>query len=340
MTASSEDIIRIALANRAYRTGTIRLVDPDLATCSHLIATRHGLFATDRKTARRIAHGLFYGLTVRDDLIFAFEAGDRPHNPSCHGRIVRFRRDGDRIVAADIVATGLDNGCHQIDIIDDRLCVVDTYNQRILRYALEGGGPEILYPIGGAGECGRRYDDWAQGYVHMNSIVAQGDAILLLLHNGADKTDRPSEIVRLDRAWRPIDRIPLDGLGCHGLAVLDDGAVLTCGSFGGELISTDGLKIPVCDMMTRGLSVDGGEVGENRGEVGEESGGIAVGGSAFADRASRDGEQGRVFFLDGRYRPLGSVAVPAPVMDIRRIDGRDRSLSSYIARQPSPNGIP
>ena len=334
MTASSEDIIRIALANRAYRTGTIRLVDPDLATCSHLIATRHGLFATDRKTARRIAHGLFYGLTVRDDLIFAFEAGDRPHNPSCHGRIVRFRRDGDRIVAADIVATGLDNGCHQIDIIDDRLCVVDTYNQRILRYALEGGGPEILYPIGGAGECGRRYDDWAQGYVHMNSIVAQGDAILLLLHNGADKTDRPSEIVRLDRAWRPIDRIPLDGLGCHSLAVLDGGAgldggaILTCGSFGGELISTDGLKIPVCDMMTRGLSVDGRDVGA-------EGGGIAVGGSAFADRASRDGEQGRVFFLDGRYRALGSVAVPAPVMEIRRIDGRDRSLSSYLARQPS-----
>ena len=347
MTASSEDIIRIALANRAYRTGTIRLVDPDLATCSHLIATRHGLFATDRRTVRRIAHGLFYGLTVRDDLIFAFEAGDRPHNPSCHGRIVRFRRDGDRIVAADIVATGLDNGCHQIDIIDDRLCVVDTYNQRILRYALEGGGPEILYPIGAAGagferqgsaRDGRESEngpgDWAHGYAHMNSIVAQGDHILLLLHNGADKTDRPSEIVRLDRAWRPIDRIPLDGLGCHSLAVLDGGAgldggaILTCGSFSGELISTDGLKIPVCDMMTRGLSVDGRDVGE-------EGGGIAVGGSAFADRASRDGEQGRVFFLDGRYRPLGSVAVPAPVMDIRRIDGRDRSLSSYLARQPS-----
>lgn len=312
MTFLSEATIRAALATQAYRSGVVRLVDPDLSGCTHLVATRHGLFATDGCDLRRVAHGFFYGITVRDDAIYVFEAGDWPRSPTRRGRIVRFRRVGERIAAVDVLATGLDNGCHQIDLIDDRLCVLDTYHQRVLRFAVDGGVPETLCPIGPA-----RDGDWAGGYVHVNSLIAYDDAILLLLHNGADRTGRASEIARLTRDWRLVDRTPLDGLGCHNLALLENGAVLTCGSFAGDLVATDGLKVPVCDMMTRGLSVD--------------AGGIVVGGSAFADRAVRDTAGGALVFLDRAYRPLGRIAVPGPVTEVRRIDGQDRSLSPYLA---------
>lgn len=307
-----EATIRAALATQAYRAGVVRLVDPDLSGCTHLVATRHGLFATDGRDLRCVAHGFFYGITLHDDAILVFESGDWPRNPTRRGRIVRFRLKGDRIVATDVLATGLDNGCHQIDVIDDRLCVLDTYNQRVLRFALDGGVPEPLYPLGAA--CDR---DWSGGYAHVNSLIAHDDAILLLLHNGADRTGRASEIARLTRDWQVVDRTPVDGLGCHGFALLEDGAVLTCGSFAGELVATDGLKVPVCDMMTRGLSVD--------------AGGIVVGGSAFAERSARDTARGALFFLDRDYRRIAQIAVPGPVTEVRRIDGRDRSLSSYLA---------
>lgn len=317
MDLLDENMLRIALAAQAYRANIVRLVEPDLSGCSHLVATRHGLFATDGQALRCVAHGFFYGITMLDDAILAFEAGDRPRARTGHGRIVRFRHQGGRIIATDILATGLDNGCHQIDVIDDRLCVIDTYNQRVLRFAtgmgeIGGSEPEILHPLPPAA-----LNDWAGGYAHVNSLIAHGEDILLLLHNGAGKTGRPSEIARFDRDWRLIERVSVDGQGCHSLAILEDGAVLTCGSLGGELVTTDGRKIAVSDMMTRGLSVS--------------DDGVVVGGSAFAERDARDAAHGALFFLDRDYRPRTRISVPAPVMEIRRIDGRDRSLSGFVA---------
>jgi hypothetical protein len=311
-STSSEATIRAALATRAYRAGVVRLIDRDLSGCNHLVATRHGLFATDGRALRRIAHGFFYGITVRDDTIFVFEAGDWPRSPTRRGRIVRFRVRSNRIVASDIIATGLDNGCHQIDLIDDRLCVLDTYHQRVLRFAADGGARDEIYPLGTA-----RDGDWEGGYAHANSLIAYDDTILLLLHNGADRTGRASAIARLTRDWQLVDRMPVDGLGCHGLALLEDGAVLTCGSFAGELVATDGLKVAVGAMMTRGLSVG--------------ADGIVVGGSAFAERSARDTAGGALVFLDRTYRRLAQIAVPGPVTEVRRIDGQDRSLSPYLA---------
>jgi hypothetical protein len=305
--------VRVALAGRAYRSRTVRLATRDLAGCSHIVGTRHGLFATDGGSVRLIAYGMFFGITVRDELIFAFEACDRPRSRTPRGRIVRFRRDGMTIVAADVIAEGLDTGCHQIDIIDGRLCVIDTYNQRVLRLALAGGEPETLFPLPPA-----RFDDWVGGYVHLNALIAHGDEILLMLHNGAGKTGRPSEVARLSRDWRLIARTTLDGLGCHNFAILENGSVLMCGSMAGELISTDGLKIGVTEMLTRGLSVD--------------DAGIVVGGSRIVDRASRDAAEGALFFLDRNYGPVRSVPIPSLPMEIRRIDGRDRSLSDHLAR--------
>lgn len=306
--------IRIALAAQAYAAGEIRMASYDLAGCDHLVATRHGLFVVNRTERRLIAYGLFYGITIAEDAIYAFEACGQPRDRTNRGRIVRFRRAGDTIVAAEVWADGLDNGCHQLDFIGDRLLILDTYLQRIATYRRDGGAIEYLQPV-----PLRPDGDWAQGYVHHNSILAYRDEIMLLFHNGADATGKPSEIAVFDPDWRLLRRTPLAGLGCHSLAVLEDGTVLSCGSMAGELIGTDGLKVKICDMMTRGLSVDDTQ--------------IVVGGSAFSERELRDEAGGAIVFLDRSYRTLATLPMPAPPMEIRRIDGRDRSLSSYLAAE-------
>ena len=304
--------LRLATAKLAYERGLVRLEARDITGFDHVAATRHGLFAVAEHGCRLIASGLFYGITILDDWVYAFEAGDRPRNPTARGRIVRFRQANGTIGAAEVVATGLDNGCHQIDFIGDDLHVVDTYRQRIVVLAVDGTVRAVHEPFPFGGRGGHEPD-----YVHLNSILHHGGRTMLLLHNGGLKENRRSELAVLDEAWRPTERRTLDGYGCHSLAVLEDGTILTCGSLDGELIGSDGLKVALGDLMTRGLSID-----EER---------VVVGGSTLSTRDTRDYGAGLIYFLDRAYRLRATVAMPAPVMEIRRLDGCDRSLSRHLA---------
>ncbi|MDB5711817.1 MAG: hypothetical protein JWL96_3887 [Sphingomonas bacterium] len=304
---------RFMLAGQAYERGEVRLVSRDLAGCEHLAATRHGLFAINPAAYRRIAHGLFYGVTILGDMIYVFEAGDRPRHRTNRGRIVRFRRDGDTIYAAEVIATGLDNGCHQIDVMHGELHVLDTYNQQIIVLSLDGAVRRVLHPLPLAA------DRSGADYVHINSLLRCADDTLLLLHNGGRPDAPRSEVARFDGDWNLVVRTEVDGHGCHNIALLEDGTLLCCGSQAGELIGSNGVKVKLGDMMTRGLSVGVGE--------------ILVGGSTFSPRDIRDEKGGTIYFLDRAYRLTSTLAMPAPVMEIRRIDGRDRSLSHHIAGQ-------
>lgn len=309
---ASRRVLGEALARRAYGERRVRLASRDLSGCEHLVSTRRGLFAVARDGHRLIAHGQFFGLTVEGNTLFAFEACDRPSAPTRLGRIVRLHRAGDQIVAADVFVDGLDNGCHQIDLIGDTLFVADTYRQHIVAIDPDGTAHEYQpIPLAAA-------RDWESGYVHLNSLIASGDCRLALLHNGAGHTGLCSEVAILDDGWRLIERRALAGSGCHGLAVLEDGTLLSCGSFAGELIGSNGLRVKVTKLMTRGLS------------VGREA--IVVGGSVFAERDVRDRSMGEVFFLDRNYQLLGTLAMPAPPTEIRRIDGADLSLSNHVRR--------
>jgi hypothetical protein len=307
---------RYMLATHAYENGEVRLVSRDLSGCDHLAATRHGLFAVNVEGYRRIAYGLFYGITVVGDAIYAFEAGDRPRHRTYRGRIVCFHRDGDTIDVAEVIATGLDNGCHQIDVLRGELHVLDTYNQAIIILSLDGAERRVLRPLPLAS------DRDGADYLHINSLLQRGDHTLLLLHNGSRPDGPRSEVASFDAEWKLIAREEVDGYGCHNLALLEDGALLSCGSQAGELIGSNGLKVKLGAMMTRGLSVD--------------AAGLLVGGSTFSPREIRDDKGGAVYFLDRAYRIVSVVPMPAPVMEIRRIDGQDRSLSCYLAGQQTP----
>lgn len=227
------------------------------------------------------------------------------------GRIIRLSVQDGRIVDAAVLVSGLDNGCHQIDLIGDTLVVVDTYRQRIMEIAPDATVTEFA-PL----PFERQRRD-AAAYVHFNSVLACGDQRLLLLHNGGGEPHRASEIALVNSAWTVLERRPMEGTGCHNLALLEEGSVLSCGSMEGCLISSAGLRMKVSPLMTRGLA------------VGDDT--IAVGGSTFSQRDHRDSEPGVLHMLDRGYQPLASLPLPAPPTEIRRLDGNDLSLSRRIA---------
>lgn len=312
--------IRMALATQAHDANIVRLASDDLTGFDHLVATRKGLFVARPGAQRQIAYGQFYGIAIDGETIYAFEACDRPRIRSNRGRIVRLAHRAGRIETADVLTRNLDNGCHQIDLVDAALIVTDTYNQRLLRIALDGGEPEHLHPLPPA------IEDDPQTYLHVNSLLACGDAIYLLLHNDSGRTGRDSQIAIFDRQWTRTGTIALVGQGCHSLAMLEDGTLLSCGSAAGEIVGSDGRAIKISSRMTRGLSVDAAQ--------------IIVGGSVFLERDARDDAPGSVEFLTRDYRPLGLVELPGPVMEIRRIDGQDRSLSNYLTRAHEKGRVP
>ncbi len=310
---SAAESIRIGLAQAAYDKGNVRFKGIDITGYDYIVASRQGLFAACETAYLPIAHGQFFGITIRDGAIYAFEACDRVHAPTYRGRLIRLDIAGNRIASADVVAAGLDNGCHQIDFIDGCLCVVDTYNQRIQRFSPDFADSEFLYPLVAAAA-----NDWHGGYAHINALLQVGDEILLMLHNGGKRTEAKSAIAVLDRQWQMIDRWRLQGRGCHNIAVLENGDVLCCGSLAGELITLDGTAKRVTSKMTRGLCVDARS--------------IVIGASLFVVREERGWAPGSVHFLDRSFRQRAMLDLPAAPTEIRRLDGDDGSLSSFVRK--------
>jgi hypothetical protein len=304
----------------AYATGRLALRNPDLRGFSHLVASREGLFAVHERAWSLVAAGHFFGLTKRGEDWFAFESCDLPRLATARGRVVRLGVREGRIARVDVVARGLANGCHQIDFIDGRLCVLDTYAQRVLIFSDDFRSHEARHPLPGTG---RR--PWRDGYAHCNSLIQLGDSIVLMLHNGGDKTGLPSQLLVTDRQWRPLRTALIPGRGCHNVVMLETGELLACGSLGGELITSKRVVRKIDAMMTRGLSVD------------DET--IVVGSSLYAAREQRMGSSGHIHFLDRSYRTRATLALPAAPTEVRRLDGRDFSLSGH-ARERLAGVVP
>jgi hypothetical protein len=273
---------------------------------THLVASRDGLFLVNRKNFCLVAPGLYFGLAVYDNYVVVFEAGDRPWVENKLGRIVRFTLKDGAPVEPQVVVEGLDNGCHQIDAFDNAFFVVDTYNQQVLEFDADWTLVKAHQPIPPA-----RYGAWDQGYVHMNSLVARGDSIFLLLHRGGK--GRPSEVLEVDRRFVEKRRFTLPGQQCHDLAPRENGGWLICDSAHGRLISAEGPVVQIDALYTRGLSVGADE--------------IAVGSSLFGARGHRELIPGFVTFLDRSYQRVARLHLPAAPTQIRSLDGHNRSRS-------------
>lgn len=312
-TISRERAIARLLAVDAYENRRVRLTaERDLTGLSHIVSTRNGLFAIGLSRWQLLAHGSFFGLTLRDGAAYVFECCDHPQRETWQGRLLRIEIAGGRIGEAIILAEGLSNSCHQMDFVDDELAVLDTSHQRVLLFGPDGAPRGTRYPLAHSGAAG-----WSAGYAHVNSILASRDEIFLLLHNGGKKTGAPSEIVACDHDWQRTDSWELSGGGCHNFILDETGGWLACASLDGALICSDGRRVGIGGLMTRGLSVGADQ--------------IVVGESTFSNRMARRQAIGRVSFLSREMSLMGRLDMPASPCDIRRLDGKDLGLSDHSA---------
>ena len=294
---ASERSIRAALAGQAYASGQVRISAPDLRGYECLAASRNGLFAVGRQGFRRIAYGFFFGLRQHGDSVFLFEACDTPNRPSRRGRLVCLTLDAGRIVAARVIARGLDNQCHQIAVIDSRIHVVDTANQAICTFALDGAaiGEHRLFPAAEREDAGGVYH-------HINSIARVRGRMVVLLHNGTATPRRHSELAWFDDGWQLIAREVLPGYCCHDILEDQEGVLWHCGSLDGEVLNSAGPPMRVSERMTRGLA------------FGRD--GMIVGTSLFGPRQQRADLAGSVIFLDAQQQRLAEVELPGAPTDL------------------------
>lgn len=288
-----ERAVRSALAAHAYHENIVRFVDRRITGFSCLVASRQGLFAVSPSAAKLVAHGLFFGLRRHGELLYLFETCDPARGPSRMGRVVRMRVDQGRLCDETVMATGLDNQCHQLALIGSHVCVIDTSNQAIVRIAADGSTRDRLTLFG---------EPVGEGYHHINSIAWHRGHTLVMLHNGTDNHSRPSELAWLDHGWRMVRRETLPCAGCHDIVADEMGLLWHCGSMEGTLFNADGFQRKVSDRLTRGLA------------FAKDS--IIVGTSQFALREGRTDVGGTVLFLDKGLNRIAEVELSGAPTEI------------------------
>jgi catechol 2,3-dioxygenase-like lactoylglutathione lyase family enzyme len=290
----------------------------NLSGYTHLVASREGLYAASTNGFSKLLRGQFYGMSILNGDVFCFQANGHVRSPQKRGRIVKLCiKHGGRetsISRARVVTKGLHNGCHQMDFIGDQLYVVDTYNDQVIRLDSSFNVSATFNPLGGVDDNSRR------GESHMNSLVYFANSFWLLLHNGPKYTN--SELLRLNVDFEVQARQRLDAQAAHNIVFLEDGRVLVCDSGGGNLIDAAGVVKYIGAKMLRGLSID-----ETI---------LVIGDSYYSAPPDRRYVPGQVHFYDRQLRHLVTLTLPAAPTEIRRIDGKDLSLSNFRNALDSP----
>jgi hypothetical protein len=297
-----------------YRADRVSRPRGNLSGLPYLVATKRGLFGAGPDGYRLIAPGHYYGVSLREDRIYCFEklAG--------LGRVVRFRRRGDRVVDGRVVIRDLSEGGHQIDWAGGFLYVTDTYNNRVLKYDTAYRQVGEFFPLGPC-ENGRA----SENYAHINSILFFRGDVYLVCHNETAKTGRRSQVLRCDADFNVIQVYEDCGASAHNIVFLPDGTGLVCDSGGARVIDLRGTVRAKVDLFARGLSVNGT--------------GIVVGGSELAKRSARERGAGKLYFFGPDFTPRGAIVLPGMVQEVRRLDGDDYSLSAYWEQRPTV-GVP
>lgn len=296
---ASNSEIRAALARLAYDRGEVRVVDPDLAGWEWLVTTHRGVFAVAADRVKPVLRGWYFGICRHGDRLYAFENCGHRQPGSSTGRIIRLDIVDGRLAAPRVLATGLHNNGHQVAVIDGLLCLVDTANQAIRRYTLDGDLIDVKTPFPVA-----PLTDETGAYLHINTIAKVGGRIGLLLHNGKARPVKNSEIAWLDQNWRVVERGFLPGHSCHDIVEDEAGRLWHSLSRDGDIMRSDGMLIHITDdKMTRGIALKPGK--------------MAVGMSTFGPRHLRGTLNGGVVVLDRHdFTRLHEIEMPAAPADI------------------------
>lgn len=290
--------IRSALARKAYAANEVRIADPDLSGCEWLVASPRGIFAVGPGLTKLVLHGWFFGICRDADSLYLFENCGLRDRHSNLGRLLKLQITGQRLGEPQVLAKALDANCHQVRVIDDLVCLVDTANQAVLRFE-PGGRPVDRKALFAPADV----QDTSGAYHHINSIARIDGRLAVLLHNGKAVPPRSSEIAWLDRDWRVDEREVLDGRACHDLATDPAGSTWYCASLSGEIASLDGRRTVIDPArMTRGIAF--------RGDT------MAVGVSTFGPREARDGLRGALVLLGPDLAQYERIALDGPPTDL------------------------
>ena len=284
--------LRAALAMHRYARDAVHVAHADLRGYDWLVASSKGVFAVNDDGFATVLFGWYFGICRHGDWLYLFENCGHRLRERPRGRLVRLTlRDG-RLSDPVVIARGLDCHCHQIAVIDGLMHVVDTGNQAILRSVLGGRPVDVLHPFDAA------------HYHHINAIAQIDGRIGVMLHNGRHEPPMTSQIVWFDPDWRPIERQTLPDTGCHDIVADDHGRLWYAASMSGELVASDGQRIPISsELMTRGIAF-----GPQR---------IIVGLSIFGPRERRDALRGMVALCDRQFQRIANIELPgAPAVII------------------------
>jgi hypothetical protein len=293
--------LRVALARNAYRDDVIRIADHHLDGYTWLVASQRNAYAVSQDGAKIVLHGRFFGICRHDNQVYLFENCGLHASDAPMGRIISMTLANGRLNDPQVVIKGLHVNCHQVRVFDGLLHVVDTANQQILRFQLDGKAVDAKQPFPLAPRT-----DTTGAYLHINTISRIGDRIGLLLHNGKAEPEKRSEVAWFDRDWNFIERYFIEGRHCHDIVTDEHGILWHCASATGELISSDGRRLKISDsLMTRGISVAGQK--------------IVVGLSSFGPRQNRALLGGSVAILDGNKSTERHIELGSPPTDIVKI---------------------
>jgi len=300
-----------------YTSGRVTFIRRDLRGYTHVVASREGLYVVNHRSYKRILRGSFFGTTVKDGAIYCFQAcgptGRNLAKAENKGRILKISLTNDRIEQVDVLAKDLDDGCHQMDFIGEDLFVVDCYNGRILQITPDVPGYRAHYPLGPLSR------EQANSKYHFNSIAAHPDGTLwLLLHN---KNRAPSEVLVMNRNFEVLRRFPVKAGAAHNIVFTNDEfGYLIADSSGARIVTANRVLGEIGMIRPRGISLD--------------SALCVVGDSFFCSRPFRRYVPGRVHFFDrSSWECLCSLTLPAAPTEVRRIDGKDWSISNYLMSQ-------
>lgn len=269
-----------------------------------IIGARNGLYLYTNGILKRLLDGHFYGISENNGRWYAHQ------RRKFWDRIVSFQIEQGRLVDPKEEITGLALGCHQIDFIDSQLYVSDTYNNRIQVYKKDDKRFRLADEFFPAGRLDRGRS--SKNYVHINSIWANNEGVFLLFHNETSKTQRYSEIVKLNNQNEIIEKIRTQTANAHNVIKINDD-FLVCNSMNSSLYYGE-KEVFRANMLTKGLAVSDRF--------------IVVGGSEFGKRKERDKLTGEVYILNRSYDLLKTIKIPGSVSEVRLISEVDYGLSN------------
>jgi hypothetical protein len=239
--------------------------------------------------------GAFNGIAIGPGHVLAFQANDHFLRGTRRGRIVRLELRGTRIAGASVAITGLDNACHQLVAVGDRVLVCETAQDRLLELDAAFEVVASHHP------AGRGHARLASP--HINAVLARGDRRYVMCHHSSEWTGRASEILECDTRFTVLGRRVLRGGACHSLVEID-GGIACCLSESGE-VDREGETIARIDpgLFARGLAWDGRT--------------LAVGGSELPHRSHPWRSGGALFLFDGERRRR--LPLPGAPRDVRAL---------------------